>query len=129
LDGGPGNDRLVGDFFSFDVDGVDQYVGGVGADTFEFVSISNSPAATPDTIADFTTAAGDIIDLREIDADQNTPENDAFTFIDAAPFSNTAGELRYSSGFLEGDVDGDAVADFGIVLANAAPLTATDFIL
>jgi hypothetical protein len=48
-------------------------------------------------------------------------------------FSNTAGELRaFQSGsnwFVEGDTNGDGVADLVILVANpTAPLTVTDLL-
>ncbi len=71
----------------------------------------------------------DVLDLSEIDANVNTPGNDAFVFIGDAEFSGTPGELRATfrpqrggfipaSSFVTGDVDGDGEEDFTILLIN-----------
>ena len=58
----------------------------------------------------------------------------AFTFVGANAFSNTAGELRATESggvwTVEGDVNGDGVADLviQITLAGPVPLGAGDFI-
>ena len=53
-----------------------------------------------------------------------------FTFVGAAGFTNTAGELRYiSNGLLAGDTDGDGAADFQILLTTAPTLTEDAFVL
>ena len=81
-----------------------------------------------DVISDF--ADGDLIDLSGIDAIEGGG-NDAFTFIDGASFSGTAGELRYSetSGKLRGDTDGDSKAEIIIEVANLPDLNEFDLIL
>ena len=48
--------------------------------------------------------------------------------------TSSAGELRaYDSGatswFVEGDINGDGVADFQIEVVSASPLASTDFFL
>ena len=53
----------------------------------------------------------------------------AFDFIEADAFSGTAGELRYASGVVRGDVDGDGTADFAIEVRNSPVLIADDFLL
>lgn len=125
-----GNDRLEGG------DGGDFLVGGVGADTlnggadgdiFWYFSTSDSgtTAATRDLIEDFTAdgAAGELIDLSNIDAIAGGAD-DAFTWIGTnVLFSSTAGELRaYWTAvgqIIEGDVNGDGAADFSIQIADA----------
>jgi hypothetical protein len=61
---------------------------------------------------------------------------DAFSFIGAAAFSNTAGELRYdlidnASGndftIVSLDVNGDGIADSQITLVGLVTLTVSDF--
>ena len=69
-----------------------------------------------------------------------TKKNDAFQFIGDAAFTGAAGQLRYETVDLAGtagdytkilgDVNGDKVADFEIILlGNSATLHSTDFIL
>jgi len=87
-----------------------------------------------DRIADFSHAEGDRI-LLPFDANSANgfPPNDDFTFIGAAAFSRTAGELRYEQGkfntFIQGDFDGDGAADFWIRLNGHHTLVADDFVL
>ena len=131
LQGGDGNDRLSGGSEH------DALTGGAGGDTFLFDddhSAATRPAA--DRIADFTRADGDLINLRGIDAMSATPDaDDDFSFIGTQVFSGNGigGELRAVSArgdtFIEGDVDGNGVADFVIRLAGVHALQATDFVL
>jgi serralysin len=114
LTGGSGNDRLVGGT------GVDLLTGGGGTDTFVFVTGDSSAASGQhDRIADFI-AGTDRIDLTGIDAITATAGYDLFRFIGTVPFDGVAGALNYlfdgSRGVtvLEGDTNGDRIADFAI---------------
>ena len=90
----------------------------------------SAPAA--DRITDFVQIV-ERIDLRGIDANTGTAGDQAFSFIGTAAFSATAGELRYAfdgtDTWVQGDVDGDGVADFEIVLSGEYPMVAGDFYL
>jgi serralysin len=108
LTGNGGDDVLNGQA------GADTYHGGEGFDTFVFTVIEFG-----DTVADFESGA-DVIDLSATGV--------AFNFVNDAPFTNSAGELRYTNGFLMGDVDGDGSADLAINLNNAS-LSASDLLL
>ena len=137
LDGGDGNDLLngaAGGDVLIGGRGQDILSGGSGADRFVFTSIDETATgAARDQITDFTSGS-DKIDLGGIDAIGGTAANDAFTFVGAAAFSGRAGELHYvrSGGFtfIEGDTNGDSIADFQIQLnsSTVTPLM-TDFIL
>lgn len=69
------------------------------------------------------------------DANTATIGDQAFAFIGAAAFTpGTRGQLRHEQQVdgntqLFGDIDGDAVANFEVVLAGTATLTSTNFIL
>ena len=54
--------------------------------------------------------------------------NDAFLFI-AGAFTGVAGQLHYVGGVVEGDINGDTVADFAINVVGAPALVLTDFLL
>jgi hypothetical protein len=132
LDGGAGMDLLYGGA------GRDYLIGGADADTFCFVSLSDSGISdtTRDIVADFE--AGDRVDLSRIDSNiANGATDDAFAFIGTdLAFTGVAGQLRAyltaDGQIVEGDVDGDGHADFSIELldpAHAYTLTNTDFVL
>ena len=128
LVGGAGNDRLVGG------PGGDSLTGGAGADTFAFAT-GDSPTASGqhDLINDFTPGL-DHIDVSGIDAISATGAYDAFRFIATSGFDGAAGELDYfyngSLGVtvLQGDTNGDRVADFAIDLAGNIAISAADLI-
>jgi hypothetical protein len=93
---------------------------------------ASGTGAAADSITDFTSGS-DIINVSGWDADINTAGNQAFSFVGTSAFSSTAGELRYhfdgTDTWVQGDIDGDAAADFEIRLSgNVTPL-ATDFVL
>jgi predicted extracellular nuclease len=114
--------------------GLDTLTGGAGVDIFRYRSIADSTPAAPDQILDFT--QGETIDLAQIDAIPGTPGDDAFDFIGTDAFNNIAGELRaeFDSGStwrVQGDTDGDGVADFEIYVTttDSDPITSADFML
>ena len=123
LEGGAGNDRIEGGA------GADWMAGGAGADTFLF---RPTDLGQTDTIADFARGQ-DIIALSVIDANSKTSQNEAFKFVGTKNFSKTAGELRYTvttDGVLvQGDVNGDGIADLSIKLLGLKSVAATDFLL
>ncbi|MBX7457182.1 hypothetical protein K3152_02885 [Qipengyuania sp. 1NDH17] len=131
LVGGDGDDILIGSW------GLDIMSGGAGADTFVFAKGHTARwEDNADYITDFDQAENDIIDLGAIDAIAGGGD-DAFAFIGSAAFSGVAGELRISFDgtpdqyytLIEGDTDGDGVADFMIWLDGQVELTVADFVL
>lgn len=124
LFGGASSDVLRGD------SGQDVLSGGSGADRFVFRDAGDSTATLRDRITDFSAAEQDIIDLREIDAEAGVAGNQAFHFITTA-FGGNVGELRAkvsgSDLIVLGDINGDKVADFAILLQGVAGVTAADF--
>ena len=136
LDGGNGNDRLYGGAGAdtlYGGRGADKLYGGAGADSFIFKSVAESNGKAVDTIFDFSSAAGDRIDLSAIDANTSIAGNQAFSFIGSKDFTGKAGELRYetsaSGSYVYGDVNGDAKADFAIRFDDALTFKSADFIL
>ena len=114
LVGGAGNDTLVGGL------GSDSLTGGVGADSFLFGSAA---FANGDVIVGFSAAQGDKVDLRPIDPDAAVGDQ-AFSFIGGAAFAvGVTGQLRFGAGVLQGDLDGDTVADFQIQMTGVASIT------
>jgi Ca2+-binding RTX toxin-like protein len=134
--GRAGNDRIDGEGGDDLIDGGsgrDTLEGGTGNDVFRFSAREETSIGSHDTILDFL--KGDLIDLSLIDADETVDGNQTFAFSSDGLFHNAVGELRVrgSNGlwFVEGDVNGDGVADFAIEVrySGADPIIATDFIL
>jgi Ca2+-binding RTX toxin-like protein len=117
--GGSGDDHITGG------GGGDVLWGGPGADTFIYLTPADSTVSTggQDQIMDFSHAESDRIDLSAIDPN--------FTLVSS--FTHQPDQLiqiTKTGGFLvEGDINGDGVADFGIFVHTAFALTAADFVL
>jgi serralysin len=132
LIGGKGGDSLSGD------GGRDVFRGGSGADVMDFgddhahdraVYREANESSTSGTDVIISMDAGiDSIDLRRIDADSSTAQDDAFLWIGSAAFGGEAGELRYAQGLLEADLDGDGAADFAVFFSGEPPLTDADIL-
>ncbi|WP_343714260.1 hypothetical protein [Inquilinus sp.] len=128
LSGGAGDDRLIGSA------GIDTFIGGAGADRFGLAAAGHSAVgANADRIADFNRAEGDRIDLAAVDANTLAAGNQAFTFIGTGLYTGVAGQLRFAFNgpdtTIAGDVNGDRVTDFHIVLTGDIALVAADFML
>ncbi len=140
LYGGDGNDTINGSGEPDNIVGgygQDLLTGGAGDDNFIFLDKHD----TGDTITDFRVAGSgaDKIDLSGIDADELADGNQAFSWYD--PSTDASGvqpttEVKanqltwYASGtsiIIQGDTNGDAIADFQLTLTNqgAAPTIAT----
>jgi len=124
--GGSGHDRIIAN------EAVNRLTGGGGADSFIWNSAGHSPPGKADTIADFQRNA-DLIDLRGIDANPGGAGDQPFTYIGTAAFSGTNGQVRHESRadgvHVFGDVNGDAIADIEIIVANQTTLGGIDFML
>jgi len=130
LDGMGGADKLIGGA------GADVLTGGTGGDIFRFAAgdFGGLTTTTCDRILDFSHADGDRIDVSAIDANSvGGHSNDAFSFIGSAAFGNVAGQLRVAtvSGLtvVQGDTNGDGLADFWIRCDGASGLVSGDFLL
>ena len=126
LVGGAGNDRLIGG------SGADRMTGGGGTDNFVFVA-GDSTSSQPDLITDFISGV-DTIDLSAFDAIAATSAVDQFYFMGTAAFNGTAGVLDYfynsSLGItvLQGDTNGDNIADFVLDLTGNIALSLANLI-
>ncbi|HEY0311914.1 MAG TPA: M10 family metallopeptidase C-terminal domain-containing protein [Allosphingosinicella sp.] len=129
LTGGHGADTLYGN------SGADTLTGGAGNDVFLYTDAAQSAGTSVDHITDFT--AGDKIDLSQIDADSTQGGDQAFSFIGTDAFGHHAGELRADFDqannvwTVQGDIDGDGVADFTILVATTGghAIVNTDFVV
>ena len=119
LMGGSGHDSLQGGT------GSDQLWGGSGDDAFVF---TNKMSIARDVIRDFV-SGDDHIDLSRIDANAKTHKDDAFFL--ANDLTGKAGQIHvYNDGkrtFVDGDVDGDARADFHLTILGVHKLHASEF--
>ena len=139
LSGGAGNDILIGGT------GRDVLTGGAGADSFVFNSVNESgkTAGTRDIITDFTHSSypslADHINVSGIDANGALAGNTAFNWLGLWTFTGVAGQLHYrqenpagtvnDKTIIDGDVNGDKIADFQIELTGLKALVISDFIL
>jgi Ca2+-binding RTX toxin-like protein len=136
LIGDSGNDTLSGlgaDDKLYGRGGADTLSGGTGADTFKYEGASDSTASATDHILDFSAADGDLIDLVYMDANVGTGGVQPFNWIGTTAFHNVAGELRYSvaggNATVEGDTNGDGIADLVVLLQGVTILSQSQFIL
>ena len=131
--GGAGDDTITGGTGNDIIDGGtgnNTMTAGSGHDVFRFVSADLATYST-NTINNFK-HGNDIIDLSQVDANKLTVSRmDLFTFIGQHAFDKVAGELRYDvtggNTYVYGDMNGDGVADFAIVLKGITSLSAADF--
>jgi Ca2+-binding RTX toxin-like protein len=106
--GGSGADIIVANEW------VNELTGGAGADVFRFHQVNAG-----DRITDFGNGA-DTLDLSAIDARRSTAADEAFILV--AAFGKKEGELllAYDSAAnatrVQGDVNGDGIADFELLL-------------
>jgi len=113
--------------------GIDTLTGGNGADTFAFaLGDTGSTLGHRDRITDFTVGT-DKIDVSAIDADPTTVGHDKFIFVGNTAFDGQLGEIHtvydavHNVTIVEGDIDGDKVADFGIELSGNLNVSVKDF--
>lgn len=124
LNGGAGNDTLIGGA------GRDELTGGAGADVFRFLALSDSAVGgNRDRIIDFRRSESDIIDVSAIDANTRVAGDQAFSFIGTAAFGRVAGQMRFSAGLLQLDVNGDGRADMDVVVQGLSSMLGADFVL
>lgn len=139
LGGSAVNNVLVGNSAAnaiYGLGGRDVMQGGGGADKFVYLNASDTgtTAATRDLIQDFTPGS-DKIDLGAIDANGADAGDGTFSFQAAsgAAFTGVVGQLHFlTSGantIVEGDINGDKIADFQIELTGLKALQAIDFVL
>jgi Ca2+-binding RTX toxin-like protein len=113
--------------------GADILKGGSGRDSYVFNSIYDSKAgAEHDSILGFAHGF-DKLDLSKIDANGKNAGNGTFNYIGASTFHGAASELHAvmegNTYLVEGDVNGDGVADFQVSVQSGLKISATDFVL
>ena len=142
LNGGIGNDFLEGDdpldplVIGNDIlvggAGFDVLLGGLGEDIFAYYDADEAPLGDVlETIVDFEQRA-DIIDVSGIDARSDLAGNQDFEFVGSGSYTGGGGELRANaengSTVIAGDIDGDTLDDFAIVIPFELEMTREDFI-
>lgn len=121
LKGRNGHDLVTGGL------GIDSLYGGKGRDKFIFNDgDSDASRLDADTIFDFRGSKGDSINLRLVDAEESTMNDQKFHFIGTRRFSGDEGELRYQSSngetWVLADTDGDKKSDFTLHFDDALTL-------
>jgi hypothetical protein len=104
ISGGSGDDLLAGEI------GNDTMVGGVGRDGFYFIT---SDATSTDLITDFE-AGSDFISLHHALVNTNGSGSTSWSFIGANTFNGSKGEVRFSNGLLQVDLDGNRISDINV---------------
>ncbi len=113
--------------------GLDSVVAKAGLDLFRFLPTAIGPAGSnAATLQDFSRVAGEVVDLSAIDAITGTLADDAFSFIGTAAFT-AAGQLRWQDQgtvrLIQGEVNGDGIADLTIMVKAPGPIDSTWFAL
>ena len=129
LSGGAGDDVLRG------LGGADSLRGGLGADTFVLMQAQDTGLNARDTILDFNAEQGDRIDLSAVGANTGTVGNQAFdaSILTTGTAFTAAGQLRLevagANAVLYGNTDGDAEAEFAVVLMGVGAMTVDSLVL
>lgn len=124
-----GNDVLCG------LGGADTLRGGLGADTFVLMQAQDTGLNARDTILDFNAEQGDRIDLSAVDANTGTVGKQTFSasILTAGTAFTAAGQLRLevagANAVLYGNTDGDAEAEFAVVLMGVSAMTVDCLVL
>lgn len=126
VEGGEGNDLIRGE------GGADTLYGDTGADQFTYATAAESTVAGFDRIMDFVRGM-DKIDLSAIDANSAVAGNQTFNWTGAQPFFASPADLYFRSSLIgsvvEGDLNGDKIADFRVVVVGVYDMSAADFVL
>jgi serralysin len=108
--------------------GGNSLTGGGGRDVFVF-DFGSSTTASRDIVTDFSTGT-DRFDLSSIDANNVTIGDQTFASLGTNPAANSLWWLAAGTDLiLRGDVDGNLVADFEVLLKNLTGLSTADIIL
>jgi Ca2+-binding RTX toxin-like protein len=111
-------------------DGINVLVGGLGIDTlrgngggdgFLWSSVGEVGLASPDIVADYSTAQGDVLHFTNIDADETQPDDQDFDFISTAAFTAPGQINWFSNGtdtFLQFNTNADLAADATVQLSG-----------
>ncbi|WP_439548559.1 beta strand repeat-containing protein, partial [Falsiroseomonas sp.] len=135
MEGLSGNDTLAGAGGADTLDGgggVDRLSGGIGADVFRFQSLAESPASSPDTVADFVRGE-DLLDVSAIDPRADAGDQD-FAWIGGAAFDGlgVAQARTWQLGletYVGFDIGDGGSAELVIRLSGLLAMTADDLIL
>lgn len=121
ITGNSGNNVIAG------LGGADRMTGGAGSDRFDFRSVAECKG---DIVTDFDPAK-DVLSFKKIDAIAGGADS-AFTF-DGGAFDGQAGSLcavkQGGNTLVQGDIDGDRVADFVVTLTGVHALGVDDLVL
>jgi len=125
LTGGSAKDLLIGLAGSDLIQGglgADVLIGGPGSNRFLYADLADSPARRggQDRILGFQSSS-DQIDLSSF--------GDALTFVAQSKFGGSAGEVRFSKGLLQLDLDGNGRADLEVLLNGVSRFSDNNLLL
>ncbi|MBD1192579.1 SGNH/GDSL hydrolase family protein [Vulcanococcus sp. Clear-D1] len=120
ISGGPGDDLLEGR------GGDERLRGDAGADFFRFTQADTAVGGL-DRILDFNPEQGDRLGINAVLGLSNSLSGAGWTYIGSDSFDGSAGQLRFDSGLLQGDLNGDGRAELQIRL-NGISTFNTDWI-
>ena len=95
--------------------------GNGGGDAFLWSSIDEVGLASPDIVADYSTAQGDVLHFTNIDADETQPDDQDFDFRGTEAFTAPGQINWFSNGtdtFIQLNTDADLAADGMIQLSG-----------
>jgi Ca2+-binding RTX toxin-like protein len=127
VQGGDGNDMVYGSA------GADRLFGGAGVDWFNYTAVADSNvSAGRDFVMDFVKGE-DKVNLGFMDADATAAGNQDFYFASADVIAVSPGNVWMrevlTGTLIEGDVTGDFVADFAILVYGVTGMAQSDVIL
>jgi serralysin len=109
--------------------GADTLKGGGGADFFVFSSTAQSGPSDYDRITDFR-AGTDTLNLSALDANSALAGNQAFASLGGSAKSYAVWSVKSGTSLLVyGDVTGDKIADFAVLLSNTGSIALSDIML
>jgi trimeric autotransporter adhesin len=101
--------------------GIDTLRGNGGSDAFVWSSVGEVGLASPDVVADYSIAQGDVLHFTNIDADETVAGDQNFTFISTAGFTAPGQVSWFTNGidtFIQLNTNADMAADATIQLSG-----------
>ncbi|MGA7485676.1 MAG: calcium-binding protein [Xanthobacteraceae bacterium] len=101
--------------------GIDTLRGNGGGDAFIWSSVGEIGLSSPDVVADYSTAQGDVLHFTNVDADETVAGDQNFTFIGTAAFTAPGQINWFTNGtdtFIQLNTNADPAADAVVQLSG-----------